>query len=59
MPKPEVLQIGPYPAWDQEPLDAAFTMHRLFEAADKAGISEDSRRQPSGHRHARRIGRQP
>ena len=38
MLKPEVLQIGPYPAWDQEPLDAAFTMHRLFEAADKTAF---------------------
>lgn len=35
MSRPDVLQIGPYPAWDQEPLDAAFTMHRLFEAADR------------------------
>jgi lactate dehydrogenase-like 2-hydroxyacid dehydrogenase len=33
--KPDVLQIGPYPAWDQEPLEAAFTMHRLFEAPDR------------------------
>ena len=38
MAKPDVLQIGPYPAWDQEPLDAAFTMHRLFEAPDKQGF---------------------
>lgn len=38
MPKPEILQIGPYPSWDQEPLDAAFTMHRLFEAADKGAF---------------------
>lgn len=35
MSKPEVLQVGPYPAWDQEPLDAAFTVHRYFEAGDK------------------------
>jgi lactate dehydrogenase-like 2-hydroxyacid dehydrogenase len=39
--KPEVLQIGPYPAWDQEPLDAAFTMHRLFDAADTAAFLKD------------------
>lgn len=32
------MQIGPYPAWDQEPLDAAFTMRRLFEADDKAAF---------------------
>ncbi len=41
MPKPEVLQMGPYPAWDQEPLDAVFTMHRLFEASDKAGLLKE------------------
>jgi lactate dehydrogenase-like 2-hydroxyacid dehydrogenase len=29
--KPEILQVGPYPAWDQEPLDKAFIVHRLFE----------------------------
>lgn len=36
MTKPDILQIGPYPDWDQEPLDAAFTMHRYFEAQDKS-----------------------
>lgn len=35
MTKPHVLQVGPYPEWDQVPLDTAFTMHRLFEAADR------------------------
>ncbi len=35
MSKPEILQVGFYPEWDQVPLDAAFTMHRYFEAADK------------------------
>lgn len=35
MNKPPILQIGPYPQWDQEPLDAAFQVHRYFEAADK------------------------
>ncbi len=34
MPKPIVLQVGPYPEWDQEPLDAAFDVKRLFEAED-------------------------
>jgi lactate dehydrogenase-like 2-hydroxyacid dehydrogenase len=34
-PKPAILQTGPYPAWDQEPLDAGYAMHRLFEAVDK------------------------
>ena len=33
--KAEILQIGPYPAWDQEALDAAFRVHRYFEAEDK------------------------
>lgn len=36
--KPSLLQVGPYPAWDQEPLDAAFTVHRYFEADDKAAF---------------------
>ncbi|MEQ8480391.1 MAG: 2-hydroxyacid dehydrogenase [Hoeflea sp.] len=34
----EILQMGPYPEWDQGPLDAAFTMHRYFEARDKAAF---------------------
>jgi lactate dehydrogenase-like 2-hydroxyacid dehydrogenase len=38
MTRPELLQMGPYPAWDQEPLDADFTLHRYFEAADKAAF---------------------
>jgi lactate dehydrogenase-like 2-hydroxyacid dehydrogenase len=38
MSKPQILQIGPYPAWDQDPLDMAFTMHRYFEASDKAAF---------------------
>lgn len=41
MMKPDVLQVGPYPAWDQEPLDANFTMHRLFEAQDKDAFLRD------------------
>lgn len=36
MTRPDILQVGPYPEWDQVPRDAAFTMHRHFEAADKA-----------------------
>ena len=35
MTKPQVLQLGPYPAWDQGPLDQAFEMHRYFDATDK------------------------
>lgn len=36
--KPHILQVGPYPEWDQAPLDQAFTVHRYFEAADKAAF---------------------
>jgi lactate dehydrogenase-like 2-hydroxyacid dehydrogenase len=32
MTKPIILQVGPYPEWDQEPIDAAFDAKRLFEA---------------------------
>lgn len=35
MAKPEILQVGPYPDWDQQPLEEAFAVHRYFEAADK------------------------
>ena len=35
MTKPGVLQVGPYPEWDQVPLDAAFATHKYFEAQDK------------------------
>lgn len=35
MTKPDILQVGPYPEWDQEPLDEAFQMHRYFKATDK------------------------
>ena len=38
MTKPEILQMGAYAAWDQEPLDAAYTVHRLFEAEDKGAF---------------------
>ncbi|MCR6497415.1 2-hydroxyacid dehydrogenase [Shinella sp. CPCC 101442] len=31
----EILQVGPYPSWDEERLNATFNMHRYFEAADK------------------------
>jgi lactate dehydrogenase-like 2-hydroxyacid dehydrogenase len=33
--KHHILQVGSYPAWDQEPLEEAFHVHRLFEATDK------------------------
>lgn len=32
MSKPVILQVGPYPEWDQVPLDAAFDVKRLFDA---------------------------
>ena len=35
MSKPDLLQMGSLPEWDEGPLNAAFTVHRLFEAADK------------------------
>ena len=35
MSKVEILQVGPYPEWDQGPLDAAYVVHRYFEATDK------------------------
>lgn len=38
MTKPHILQMGPYPEWDQVPLDAAFTVHRYFEANDKPAL---------------------
>lgn len=38
MTKPHVLQVGPYPEWDQTPLDAAYVMHRWWEAPDKAAF---------------------
>ena len=33
MDTPLILQIGPYPAWDEGPLGQSFVMHRYFEAA--------------------------
>lgn len=38
MDKPQVLQMGGYPAWDMPPLEARFVMHRLFEASDRTGF---------------------
>ena len=35
MKKIEILQLGPYPSWDEEKLSARFTMRRYFEAIDK------------------------
>lgn len=38
MTKPHILQTGPYPEWDQIPLDEGFAVHRYFEAADKGAF---------------------
>ncbi|MEO1317319.1 MAG: 2-hydroxyacid dehydrogenase [Pseudomonadota bacterium] len=38
MTRPEILQVGPYPAWDEEPLNAAYRVHRYFGAPDKAAL---------------------
>ncbi|MEY9200138.1 MULTISPECIES: 2-hydroxyacid dehydrogenase [Sinorhizobium] len=35
MNKPHILQVGPYPEWDEVPLNDAFTVHRYFDAVDK------------------------
>jgi lactate dehydrogenase-like 2-hydroxyacid dehydrogenase len=36
--KPIVLQMGAYPEWDEDPLNAIFDMRRYFEAPDKAAF---------------------
>lgn len=38
MSKIDILQTGPYPAWDEERLNAKFTVHRYFEADNKAAF---------------------
>jgi lactate dehydrogenase-like 2-hydroxyacid dehydrogenase len=38
MTKPHILQVGPYPEWDQMPLEAAYIVHRWWEAADKDAL---------------------
>lgn len=38
MEKPDILQVGPYPDWDEGPLNEAYRTHRYFEAADKAAF---------------------
>lgn len=38
MTKPQILQMGPYPEWDQVPLEAEFTVHRHDLAQDKAAL---------------------
>ena len=38
MSRNEILQVGPYPAWDEQRLNANFTKHRYFEASDKVAF---------------------
>ncbi|MDX8460986.1 2-hydroxyacid dehydrogenase [Mesorhizobium humile] len=35
MQRPHILQVGPYPEWDEELLNEAFVVHRYFAADDK------------------------
>lgn len=35
---PHVLMAGAYPEWDMAPLQAAYTLHRLWEAPDRAAL---------------------
>lgn len=35
MSYPHLLQIGPYPEWDEAPLKAKYMVHRYFDAADR------------------------
>lgn len=35
---PDVLVCGPYPAWDMEPLQAAYALHKLWEAQDREAL---------------------
>lgn len=38
MVKPQVLQMGGLPEWDETPMRAAYELHRYFDAKDKAGF---------------------
>jgi lactate dehydrogenase-like 2-hydroxyacid dehydrogenase len=38
MDRPEVLQTGSLPDWDEAPLADAHTVHRLFDAPDRAAL---------------------
>jgi D-3-phosphoglycerate dehydrogenase len=38
MSKPEILMMGPYPAWDLEDLEANYKVHKLWEATDRAAF---------------------
>ena len=41
MSRPEILMIGPYPAWDMEPLERDFRVHRLWEATNRDALLAD------------------
>lgn len=41
MTRPDILQMGRYPDWDQGPLEEAFTVHKYYEAADPAAMMRD------------------
>jgi hypothetical protein len=36
--RPSVLMMGPYPAWDMEPLEASYRLTKLWEATDREAI---------------------
>jgi D-3-phosphoglycerate dehydrogenase len=38
MTMPEILMMGPYPAWDLEDLESNYKVHRLWEATDRAAF---------------------
>lgn len=39
--KPNILQVGPYPEWDQIPLEEMFNVYKLFEAEDKSAFLQE------------------
>ncbi|HWA18282.1 MAG TPA: 2-hydroxyacid dehydrogenase [Devosia sp.] len=41
MTKIEILQVGPYPEWDEGPLNDTYHVHRFFEAKDKDAFLRD------------------
>jgi lactate dehydrogenase-like 2-hydroxyacid dehydrogenase len=41
MTKPQILQMGALPEWDETPMHAAYTVHRYFDAPDKAALLAD------------------
>jgi lactate dehydrogenase-like 2-hydroxyacid dehydrogenase len=38
MSKPEILMMGPYPAWDLDDLENTYKVHKLWEATDRAAL---------------------